>query len=270
MHVYLGFTGAHSSWRSQPERGARAGSRSPRRSQSHHRHVEARTRRPDGALSRYERAAALYRKIGRSREAAEVLLDAAELLLERGGTSDVSLASARLAAARDLIESNLVDDFRPRLKLLVSLVRAKNGDVEQALAELEALEAQLEAWQDRGSGGSGDCASWPLQKLGSEGALRQEGPRGLRAARGDGGASRVTPRCVPCRPTRARCWRAQRRSATRAADRQLVRLTEAVDARCRGDRDPERWRESVTIACLERITDAAIELSGAERGFVLW
>jgi serine/threonine-protein kinase PknK len=238
--------------------------------------VEARTRRSDAALSGYERAAQLFHKVGRPREAAEVLLDAAEFLIERGGISDISLASARLGAAREIIQQQNADDFRPRLRLLVGAVRAKNGDVEGALNDLEALEAQLDPskhrpllWQ----------VAWSLSELhktlGSDVLSAKKAREAVELL--EAMASRVSRdardafRADPRRRKVFDAAQAGRRepsssqgegtlSFTQTGDPRLTRLLEILKRLAR-ERDKTRL--------LERITDAAVDLSGAERGFVL-
>jgi transcriptional regulator with GAF, ATPase, and Fis domain/exonuclease VII small subunit len=237
--------------------------------------VDSRTQQLEAALSGYERAASLYRKVGRPWEAAEVLLDAGELLLEAGSVSDVSLASARLGSARELIEQLGADDLRLRLRLLVSQMRMKNGDFEAAVAELEAIEARLDRNEQRE-------LCWQLlaaeaiayRALGSEVLASKKAREAVEvleaiAAR----VSRDTRDAFRADPRRRRVFelaQLERRespsrtgaglSFTQGADPRLVRLLEILKRLAR-----ERDRERV----LERITDAAVELSGAERGFVL-
>ena len=112
--------------------------------------VEARTKRSDSALSRYERAAALYRKLGRAREAAEVLLDAAELLLERGGIE------RRLAGIRAAGRGARADRAAPGRRLPAPPASCwcrecapRTATSSAALAELESLESQLDPAKNR-------------------------------------------------------------------------------------------------------------------------
>jgi serine/threonine-protein kinase PknK len=237
--------------------------------------VEARTKRSDSALSGYERAAQLFLKVGRGRDAAEVMLDAATFLIERGGVSDISLASARLGAARELIQQQSLEDFRPRLRLLVAQVRAKNGDVDGALGELETLEAQLDPVQYR------DLLwqlAWALaglhRTLGSEVLAAKKTREAVELL--EAMASRVSRDArdaFRADPRRRKVFDAAQASLrepslvgegtlsfTQTGDPRLSRLLEILKRLAR-ERDKTRL--------LERITDAAVDLSGAERGFVL-
>jgi transcriptional regulator with GAF, ATPase, and Fis domain/tetratricopeptide (TPR) repeat protein len=236
--------------------------------------VDARTKRPEAALTNYEASASLYRKIGRPRELAEVLLDVAEMLLDRAGVSDASIASARLASARDLIERHHIDDFRPRLRLLLALARAQNGDVEGALADLESLEVQVDAQSDRELAWQLLAAQAGLYRiLGSDllcAKKAREASELLEAMAAR--VSRDTRDAFRADPRRRRVFelaQAERRDTisrtgarawSQTADPRLTRLLEILKRLAR-ERDQAR--------VLERITDAAVELSGAERGFVL-
>jgi transcriptional regulator with GAF, ATPase, and Fis domain/tetratricopeptide (TPR) repeat protein/predicted Ser/Thr protein kinase len=237
--------------------------------------IEARTHETESGLARYETAATRYKKLGRSREVAEVLLDAAEVLLDRAGVSDGSAAAAKLAAARELVDKHGIDDFRVRLKLLLARARAHNGDVEGALAELERLEGQLGAherelrWQmcfaqaklHRVLGSELLCA-----KKAREGAELIEGvaaglPRDAREAFRADPRRREALEFAAARDQSSPGARTSMGAQTTAfADRRFERLLEIIKRLAR-EHDLDRL--------LERITDSAVELSGAERGFVL-
>ncbi|HEX6244447.1 MAG TPA: sigma 54-interacting transcriptional regulator, partial [Polyangiales bacterium] len=237
--------------------------------------VDARMQAKDAALAGYDRAAGLYRRLGRPREAAEALLDAGELLLDAGSVSDASLASARLGAARELIEQLGADDLRLRLRFLVGELRMSNGDFEGAVAELEAIEARLERdtqrelwWQLLAA--QARCyrtlGSDVLANKKAREAAEQIEAMAARVSRDARDAFRADPR----RRKVLELAQVERRESpsrtgagaglSQSADPRLVRLLEILKRLAR-----ERDRERV----LERITDAAVELSGAERGFVL-
>jgi serine/threonine-protein kinase PknK len=237
--------------------------------------IDARTHEVEGGLARYEQASARYKKLGRSREVAEVQLDAAEVLLDRGGVSDGSAAAARLAAARDLVDRHGIDDFRVRLKLLLARARAHNGDVEGAVSELERLESQVAAhdrelrWQvyfaqarfHRVLGSDTLCGKKAREAAEVIEAVALGLPRDAREAFRADPRRREALEFAAARDQSSPGTRTVLGAQTTAyADRRFERLLEIIKRLAR-EHDLDRL--------LERITDAAVELSGAERGFVL-
>jgi len=230
----------------------------------------------DAALVGYDDAHARYRALGQPREVTETLLDSAEILLDRDGPADASAATARLARARTLIDAEGQGEFRLRLRVLLARARGAAGDVDGAARELEealrdvraASDRDLE-WQVLAAAGrlhavrGADFLSRRHEQMAVEvleaiaGGLAREhrepfwnDPRRRdvrrRASRDD-----LPPESGPSSPVRA--------AAGGFADR-AARLLE-ITKRLATELDVSRL--------LERINDAAVELSGAERGFVL-
>ncbi|MDB4974496.1 MAG: Response regulator of zinc sigma-54-dependent two-component system [Myxococcaceae bacterium] len=249
-------------------------------SQAHALHVladvEARAGQGETALARYEAAAARYLPLGRHHEAAEIWLDAAELLLDRGGVSDVSAGSAKVALARELIERHAHDDLRPRLRLLLARARAAHGDLEGAVKDLAELERGLQ-------GPSARETLW--QVLHAASSLHAQLGSSLLAARKAREAAELIELLASQVPREAR-------EAFLAEPRRRAALSLARHEGASGPgqaKEPERpalgldeprfarllelikrlARERDLPRLLERITDAAVDLSGAERGFVL-
>ncbi|MFT3922371.1 MAG: sigma 54-interacting transcriptional regulator [Myxococcales bacterium] len=239
--------------------------------------VAARQGQTEGALVRYDAAAGHFERVARKRELTEVCLDTAECLLDRSGASDASAAAARLARARSLVESEGIEDMRTRLKLLLARARAANGDIEGALGDLERL-AKVELKEhERELGWQVLTAQAQLHRaLGSEVLARRclldaaeiierEAARVPREAR-DGFRADPRRRAVIDGATATASLTASRFETTASASRsgrvdpRFERLLEIIKRLAR-ERDLSRL--------LERITDAAVELSGAERGFVL-
>ncbi|MGF1468769.1 MAG: sigma 54-interacting transcriptional regulator [Sandaracinaceae bacterium] len=227
----------------------------------------------DEALHRYDEAVVRLREVEeRAGETAATHLDAAEALLERDGPGDGSAAAARLADARDLIEGQGIVALRPRLRLLVAWAQGSAGSLDEAASELSAIEAEA---RDSGARALAWRAAAVLARLheqhGAELLARRAWERAVEVLEG------LAMSLPPAR--RETFWSDQRRRAARAKSRarprpsvpppgelpilgegRLGRLLEILK-RLASEHDLDRL--------LERVTDAAVELSGAERGFVL-
>ncbi|MEQ8888833.1 MAG: sigma 54-interacting transcriptional regulator [Sandaracinaceae bacterium] len=223
------------------------------------------------ALRRFDEAIGELRQ---SEDAAEPLalayLDAAEALLDRDGPVDSSAAAARLAEARDHIEGGGLDRLRPRLGVLLARARGANGDTDGAVQELERLVSELRS-------GPRDV-SW--QALAALARLHEQRGAEFLARKSFEQAVEVLEALATAlaREHRESFWNDARRQYVRRraagegdrrprpqvagpfADGRLARLLEILK-RLASETDVDR--------VLERITDCAIELSGAERGFVL-
>jgi transcriptional regulator with GAF, ATPase, and Fis domain/predicted Ser/Thr protein kinase len=238
--------------------------------------VDAREGDVESAQARYEAAAARWRRLGRTHELADAWLDAAEALLDRGGVSDFSAGSAKVALARELIERHGHDDRRPRLRLLLARARAGNGDLEGAMKELHELEGTLHVERDRET-------LW--QVLAAEAHLHGQLGASLLASRKAREAAELIELSASRVPRDARegfCADPRRRAVLQLARERLREggaRGEPHDAE-RSALDEPRFarllelikrlaRERDLPRLLERITDAAVDLSGAERGFVL-
>ena len=226
----------------------------------------------DAALNRYDEAiGGLRESDDGAEELAETHLDAAEALLDRDGPVDSSAAAGRLADARDHIESGEVDRLRPRLELLLARARGATGDPDGAVLELSKLLDRLEdqrrdaRWQALAS------VARLHEQRGAEFLARKSWERAVEVLE-----SIATALAREHREgfwTDARRQQVRRRAAGETdrparpsagmdpfADGRLARLLEVLK-RLASETDLDRL--------LERITDCAIELSGAERGFVL-
>jgi transcriptional regulator with GAF, ATPase, and Fis domain len=233
----------------------------------------ARTGDLDAALVRWEDALARWRALGQSREEAEVCLDVAEAILDRGGPADASAALARLAAARDLLAGGAHADLAARLRLLFARGRAASGDADDAVAELEEVLREARAAGDREREWAAQAALGRAHAdAGAEFLARRHQRLGVEVL--ESIAATLPPEL------RESFWRDPRRAALRRsasegsperaapappeargpATARLERLLEILK-RLASERDVERL--------LERITESAVDLSGAERGFVL-
>jgi len=231
------------------------------------------------ALANYAHAQAEYAALGRAREACEVLLDAAECLLDRAGVSDASAASTKLAQARGSIEQHALHDLRLGYELLVARTRMQNGDVDGAVRELAALEARVERASD-------PELRWKVA-FALAGGYRQSGATLVAASKARAAAELVEALALRLSPDLREGFRRDPRrraalslhkhlerevaSAESSSSRGDTRIVHGVDARYRRllEVNKRLARERDVDRVLERITDTAIELSGAERGFVL-
>ncbi len=221
------------------------------------------------SLRHLDEAIGLLRDADDPTEMAATYLDAAEVLLDRDGPVDVSAAAARLADARDLIDGAGSERLRPRLALLLGRARGATGDPDGAVEDVERVLSAARAGGQRDLEWQCLAALARLHELrGAEFLARRAWEQAVEALESIAtGLSRERREAFW---TDARRQRPRRRAAgdgeRRArlpdpfADGRLARLLEILK-RLASEHDLDRL--------LERITDCAIELSGAERGFVL-
>ncbi len=236
--------------------------------------LAARTGHVDEALVHYDGALAQYAALGQSREMADHQLDAAEALLDRGEAKDVPRANERLAAAGALLERGQFEDLRVRFGLLSGRARVAQGDAERALPALEALvdEARRRGHREAHWGALAAAARAHEQLGASFAAARCDRMAvevlediALRVPRAHRDAFWQDPRR---RAARARASRVEgvvthslpRGPSTLMGDPRAERLLEIIK-RLAGEHDLDRL--------LDRITESAVDLSGAERGYVL-
>lgn len=230
--------------------------------------LHARAGNVDAALVRYDEALRLYADLKQQREVADVHLDAAEAILDRGGPADVSAAATRLAAARTLIDDNNLSDFSLRLSVLLCRARIGSGEHEPALKDLGQLIDEARGSRNRDVLWSAFAAcARAHEALGSS----------FMGRRCDQQAAEVLEEIalqVP-RQHRDAFWNDPRRREVRrrAALIALDTSGQALGGDLRRDRLLEIIKrlasEHDLERLLERVTESAVELSGAEHGFVL-
>ncbi|MEM9068775.1 MAG: sigma 54-interacting transcriptional regulator [Myxococcota bacterium] len=214
---------------------------------------------------------AIARSAERPRLRVRGLLSGAEALLERDGPADGSAAVGRLADARSLIDTHDLADLRLELRMMLARGRAVTGDLDGAIQDAEDV---VEVARREGNAD----IEWRTLALLAE--FHSTRGSDFAARRHDQSAMEVLESIVVTLPREAReaFWRdpIRRRVRLRASastDRfsaarpepepvagQVYRLLEILK-RLASERDLDRL--------LERITDSAVELSQAERGFVL-
>jgi transcriptional regulator with GAF, ATPase, and Fis domain len=231
--------------------------------------VAAATDDADRALESIDRAIAVLREADDPAEMAACYLDGAEVLLDRDGPADVSAAVARLADARDLIESAGQETLRLRLDLLLARARGATNDADGAVQDLERVVAEARTGERRDLEWQGLAALARLYEArGAEFLARRAWEQAVEVL--ESIATGLGRQRREAFWTDSRRQRARRRAAGQrdrqamppaaATDARLTRLLEILK-RLASEHDVDRL--------LERITDCAIELSGAERGFVL-
>jgi transcriptional regulator with GAF, ATPase, and Fis domain/predicted Ser/Thr protein kinase/Tfp pilus assembly protein PilF len=236
----------------------------------------ARTGQVDTALIRYDDAIVRYTKLGQTRELAELNLDAAEALLDRGGPVDASAAAARLATARAQIEVEEIEDLRLRVELLIARARLANADADGVVLLLKDLVERARKAHDRD-------VEWAA--LVALSIAHEQSGTGFGARRHARMAVEVLEEIalrVP-REHREAFWHDPRRRAVRERANESERSSlgvERSDAQT-GEPDSRTERERLLEILkrlarehdlprlLDRITESAVELSGAERGSVL-
>ncbi len=234
--------------------------------------VDAREGNLDRALARWDDASAHLRTSQRFEDEATGWLDAAEALLDRDGPLDVSAAAGRLASARTAIHDHAIEAARPRLRMLLARARAATGDVEGALAELGAVtesargrDSRELAWRTH------DAIARLHEGRGAEVQARRAAELAMEILED---IATALPRELrepfwsdPIRMEAKRRASGPKPAVTEGGataelgrDGRWARLLE-ITKRLASERDVERL--------LARINDSAVDLSGAERGFVL-
>jgi len=241
--------------------------------------LRARTGDVDRALIHYDEAITIYDKLGQAREMAEHHLDAAEALLDRGGPADPSAAVARLSLARKhLADGGEEDELKLRLQLLLARTQLDNGDANGALSLLDGLLPRVVERRQRDLEWAVMAAQASAQEAGGAELLAQRTRRSavevledqaLKLPREQRDAFWLDPRRRRVRdsvavhtPEPTSDVSVFDRDGVQAAlaDPRMERLLEIIK-RLAGEHDLERL--------LERITESAVDLSGAERGMVL-
>ncbi len=234
----------------------------------------------DRALIHYGDAIARYGELGQTREIAEHELDAAETLLDRGGPADSSAAAARLAAAREHIAREGLADFEPRLQLLLARTRLAAGEAEGALQALQSVIERARKAHNRDVEWSALATSAQAHDvLGAQLTAR-------RFARVAVEVLEDIALRIP-REHREAFWHDPRRRAAREAalaaeesshrDGALAAPSSGDLATLIGDPRAERLLDIIKRLAsepdldrlLQRITESAVDLSGAESGYVL-
>jgi serine/threonine-protein kinase PknK len=232
----------------------------------------SRTGDVERALIQYDDAIARFVALGQTREVAEHNLDAAEMLLNRGGAADASAAAAYVARARERLAQEQADDLRLRLDLVVARVRLANGDAESAARGIEDVLTRAQTNRDREVEWSALTElAHAQERLGLLIASKRSVQAALEVL------EHIALR-VP-REYREAFWQDPRRRAVRelsqrsehaAAGREFDPVPAGSEERDRlfqiirrlaSERDLDRL--------LERIIESAVDLSGAERGSVL-
>mgnify|MGYP000470827669 CR=1 FL=1 len=226
------------------------------------------------ALVKFEEAARGATSSGALGEQCRALLEAAAALLERDGPADGSAAVGKLARVRTVLDAeDGLESMRLPLRLLLARARAVTGDVDGGVEDTQTV-CDLAKESGRRD------VHW--RALAALAQLQSMRGADFVARRHDQAAMEVLESVVLSLPLKAReaFWRdpirrAVRLRASAATDRhsQVARVepTGLFDSRTMKLLDVLKRlaSEHELDRLLERITDAAVELRGAERGFVL-
>ena len=239
----------------------------------------ARTGDIDTARADLAVARRLFEDLGDTRELADTLLDLAEVELEAGAAGDVGAAAAAIAEAERAGGSQDSNRNARRLALAVTLAAARR-DAEAARALLPDLGASLEAVRAEG----GRHLEWTLHLAAAAGESAL-GRRDAAAAHRSAAVGLLEAMAVDLpADQRAAFWHDPRRRSLRDAPAQIIPST--IDLRDTLDNGGETSRTSERLfrlleiyrrmsgerdldRLLELVMDTAVELSGAERGFLL-
>ena len=223
----------------------------------------------ESALLAFDDAFATARADKATSAQARASLAAADALLDRSGPVDASAAVGRLAEARTLLEgTEATTPLRIELRRVLARARATTGDLDGAVSEAAAAE------RDAAGVGSDELRARALATL-----AELESQRGgdFAARKHELAAVELLEGLALALPSDRRegFWREplRRRLRLRASATTDRRRAEGqgLDERLRRLFDVLKRvaREHEIERLLERITDAAVDLTGAERGFVL-
>jgi transcriptional regulator with GAF, ATPase, and Fis domain len=228
--------------------------------------VDAREGHLERAVARWDEASSILRAHAKHAAVADTLLDAADALLDRDGPADVSAAASRLADARSTVTEHSLDARRLRLSL--ARARGATGDPEGAIVELASIADAARQPSDREIAFRAHASIAHLARaLGKTPRAREADEHALAILEEIATALPKSERdafwSVPVRTrTRASMGRGERAatSSDTALGGRWARLLE-ITKRLASERDLPRL--------LARINESAVDLSGAERGFVL-
>lgn len=236
--------------------------------------LAARQQRVDESVELYREACARYEAVGMLREATEVELDLVLALIGRSGMADLREAGERLDSVESAVRESDLTTLAARVTLARARLAAARGEEDRALALYERAE--------RRAGEQGNSnVEWEAQSDAAEVLLRRGAPLAAksklrRAVEILEGVAATLPREL-----RKSYWQDSRRQRTRQT------LEEALaDSPSRGARSGnEQSMTDMLFRLLEinkrinsdpdlpkllaRIMDSAVELTDAERGFLL-
>jgi transcriptional regulator with GAF, ATPase, and Fis domain/Tfp pilus assembly protein PilF/predicted Ser/Thr protein kinase len=233
---------------------------------------------PEVAVRRMAEARSRYEGLGQLREAAEVELDLVGALIERGQATDLVEAASVLASAQRTVTDQGWDNLAPRQTLAVARLAVARGDEERAVSRFDEAERMARGQAD------GEV-EWQALVGGADLLRRRGAPL---AARGKlQRAVELLEQVAAALPGEQRkaFWQDPRRRQARLLLDELTGhehssalslptgstgdtgtaevLFRLLEINKRINSDPE------LSTLLARIMDSAIELTGAERGFLL-
>ena len=231
----------------------------------------------DVALTHYLRALDAFDGAALDDERVRLCLRLARCLLDRGGPADTSAAATHLGVARELLRDHDTASLetelsRAELQLLSARARATVGDASGGLAALDELASEARRLGQLDLLWRAEAAAAEVEtSRGADFAARRHDIEAVEILEG------FAMRCDPS--LRAAFWSDARRESVRKRAAAATGRAEAAPSRPEGALDPlaERLLEILKRLAsehdrdrlLERITDSAVELSGAERGIVL-
>ncbi len=228
--------------------------------------LAARTGDLELGLVRYREARIYYEGVEEASSALELLVLEAEALLDRSAAGDSSAAASRLGEARKLAQTT---DHEMGLELELQALRVlEPGDTTGAMEKIEAFVARARQSLNQPVLWKALVLLARHQSMGGAAYLARQSEQEAMMVL-ESIATRLP------RTYRESFWNDPRRHAVRArvsskqpvtqqesrfGDERVTRLLDMIK-RLASERNLDRL--------LERITDAAVDLSGAERGFVL-
>jgi transcriptional regulator with GAF, ATPase, and Fis domain/Tfp pilus assembly protein PilF len=229
---------------------------------------------PDAAVDHYLEARSRYEAVGMRREATEVTLDLAMAMIERGSGTDLRDASDHLESVQAAIKEQGLETLTARAKLAQARLAAARGEEERALTLFEraAREAQ---------DASSVEAEWEALAAVAEVLLRRGAPLAAksklqRAVELLEGVAATLPREL-----RKSFWQDPRRTRVRRSLEEVLAGTVSTPPKDGGDQSVadmlfrlleinKRINSDPDLPkLLARIMDSTVELTDAERGFLL-
>ena len=229
----------------------------------------------DQAVDRYGDAVSRYREMGMLREAAEVELDLVGALVERGQTADVRQAAERLESVTTAVREQRLEPLVPRTELSRARLQGLRGEEDRALTSFERA-VRLAQEQDDTE------VEWEALVDAGELLLRRGAPLAAKSKLQRAVELLEEVAAALPRELRKSFWQDRRRQRARrtleealagasgpapqsshgdsSTTEMLFRLLE-INKRINSDPDLPKL--------LTRIMDSAVELTDAERGFLL-
>ena len=276
LHLYLGeYERARNELEGAFESAERLGTRQvAAQAMAHLGELALRQDQVDRAVDVYREACARYEAVGQKREALEVDLDLAGAQIERSAASDLREARNRLERIRRIVLEQSLESLEPQLELTEARLSAARGEEEQSLSRYDRAARRAKQL------GNAEV-EWQADTEGAALMLRRGAPLAAKSKLQRAVELLEQVAAALPRELRKSFWQdPRRRHARRMLEQAQVEDVEAISPRERDQSTLDMLFRLLEInkrinsdhdlpTLFTRIMDSAVELTDAERGFLL-